>query len=94
MCTSSSCSDTLIGTGTILRRLVARYRDVITVIHSGNTGVPSSFGLGCRYLGIKAEMHSLDWYCGIGSIVRNERTIAAAAGARHSHSQPLTTPDS
>ncbi len=64
---------------TILRRLVTRYGDGITIFHSGNPGVPSSFGLGCRQLGIKAEMPSVDWYAGMGSIARNERMIAAGA---------------
>ena len=64
---------------TILRRLVARYGDGITIVHSGNPGVPTSFGVGCRELGIRAEMPPLDWSRGTGYLARNERLIAAGA---------------
>jgi hypothetical protein len=64
---------------TILRRLVARYGEDITVAHSGNPGVPTSFGIGCRQLGIKAEMPPLDWHRGVDSLARNERLISTGA---------------
>jgi YspA, cpYpsA-related SLOG family len=63
---------------TILRRLTARHGTDITIVHGGGSGVDQSVSLGCRTLGIEAEIPPFDWYGGVDPAKRHQQMIAGA----------------
>ena len=64
----------------ILRRLLARYGNEITIIHGGEPGVDQSFSAACQELGVTSEVRLANWHqTGLPTIGMKNRELIKAA---------------